>query len=110
MTTRLTGRHVEITPALKSYIDKKFAKLDRYSMHIVDSELILYRENNFEWAEGVLHLKNDKITTRVKASSFDQAIHDLTDKLVRQMERFEGKHRAKVRPKRAAGANSAEAE
>lgn len=109
MTTRLTGRHVEITSELKDYIEKKLSKLDRYSVHIVDSELILYRENNFEWAEGILHLKNDKITTRVKAANFEQAVHDLTEKMVRQMERFEGKHRAKVRPRRALGTETEEA-
>lgn len=101
MAIRLTGRHIDISPELKAYIDSKMRKLDRYSAHIVDSELILYVENNFAWAEGVLHLKNDKVTTRVKAESLKQAIHDLAEKLVRQMERFEGRHRAKVKPRRS---------
>lgn len=108
MSIRLTGRHIEISPQLKAYIEKKIAKLDRYAVHIVDSEMVLYRENNFAWAEGVLHLKHDKITTRVKADTFKKAVHDLTDKLVRQMERFEGKHRAKVKPRRAPSTSTRE--
>ena len=100
MSMRLTGRRVEISPQLKDYIDRKMAKLDRYSSHIVDSELILYYENNFAWAEGILYLKNDKITTRAKADTLKKAVHDLTDKLVRQMERFEGRHRSKIKPRR----------
>ena len=56
MSIRLTGRHIEISPKLKTYIEKKLEKLDRYAVHIVDSELILYQENNFAWAEGILHL------------------------------------------------------
>lgn len=107
MTTRLTGRHIQISPQLKEYIDRKTAKLDRYSAHIVDSEFILYEENHFSWAEGVLHLKNDKITTRVKAKTPKKAVHDLVDKLVRQMERFEGKHRAKRKPRRNPGMRKA---
>jgi putative sigma-54 modulation protein len=109
MSMRLTGRHIEISPKLKGYIEDKMHKLDRYSIHIVDSELILYNENNFAWAEGILHLKNDKITTRVKADSFEKAVHDLTDKLVRQMERFEGKHRSKVKPRRSPKTSESEA-
>lgn len=103
MSMRLTGRRIEISPQLKDYIDRKMAKLNRYSVHIVDSELILYYENNSAWAEGILHLKNDKITTRVKAETLKQAVHDLTDKLVRQMERFEGRHRAKGKSRRTSG-------
>ncbi|TET22384.1 MAG: ribosome-associated translation inhibitor RaiA [Candidatus Stahlbacteria bacterium] len=103
MSMRLTGRRIEISPQLKDYIDRKMAKLDRYSVHIVDSELILYYENHFAWAEGILHLKNDKITTRVKAESLRKAVHDLTDKLVRQMERFEGRHRSKIKSRRTPG-------
>ncbi|MBN2379999.1 ribosome-associated translation inhibitor RaiA [candidate division WOR-3 bacterium] len=101
MSIRLTGRHIEISPQLKNYIRKKMAKLERYAVHIVDSELILYPENNSAWAEGILHLKHDKISTRVKAETFKKAVHDLTDKLVRQMERFEGKHRAKDKHRRS---------
>lgn len=100
MSIRLTGRHIKISPKLKIYIDRKMSKLDRYAAHIVDSELILYNENNFAWAEGILHLKHDKIKTRVKAETLERAVHDLIDKLVRQMERFEGRHRAKVKPRR----------
>ncbi len=101
MTTRLTGRHVTIPQELKQYINSKMEKLDRYKVHITDSELILYNEKSFAWAEGVLHLKNDTITARVKSETFEKAVHDLVDKLVRQMERFEGKHRAKMKPKRS---------
>jgi len=110
MSIRLTGRHIEISPKLKTYIEKKLEKLDRYAVHIVDSELILYQENNFAWAEGILHLKHDKIATRVKAQNFEKAVHDLTDKLVRQMERFEGKHRAKDKPRRTPKTSVQEAE
>jgi len=110
MSMRLTGRHIEISPKLKTYIEKKMSKLDRYAVHIVDSELILYNEGNFAWAEGILHLKHDKITTRVKADDFEKAVHDLTDKLVRQMERFEGKHRSKVKPRRGPKTSESEAE
>jgi len=28
-------------------------------------------------------------------------VHDLSDKLVRQMERFEGRHRSKIKPRRS---------
>lgn len=106
MAIRLTGRHIDISPELKKYINNKMRKLDRYSAHIVDSELILYVENNFAWAEGVLHLKNDKVTTRVKADDLKQAVHDLAEKLVRQMERFEGRHRAKIKPRRSPAAGT----
>jgi putative sigma-54 modulation protein len=108
MSMRLTGRHIKISPELKTYIERKTSKLKRYAVHIVDSELILYKENNFAWAEGILHLRNDKIKTRVKAETLKKAVHDLTDKLVRQMERFEGRHRSKAKPRRASNTGAIE--
>jgi putative sigma-54 modulation protein len=108
MSIRLTGRHIKISPALKTYVESKTSKLDRYAVHIVDSEFILYNENNSAWAEGILHLKNDKIKTRVKAQTLKKAVHDLIEKLIRQMERFEGRHRAKVKPRRTSGASDKE--
>lgn len=108
MSMRLTGRHIKISPELKAYIERKTSKLKRYAVHIVDSEFILYKENNSAWAEGILHLKNDKIKTRVKAGTLKKAVHDLTEKLVRQMERFEGRHRAKTKPRRTSGTSARE--
>ncbi len=41
MQINLTGRHVEITAALREYVDSKFAKLERHFDHINNVHVVL---------------------------------------------------------------------
>ncbi len=38
---RLTGRHIEITEAIKNYLDKKMARLDRFFEQNADAKVVL---------------------------------------------------------------------
>ena len=41
---RITARNFELTETLREYIGKRLGHLDRYSDHIIDSEIILIEE------------------------------------------------------------------
>ena len=42
--TKITGRHMEVTEAMRSYIEKKIAKLQRYYNRISEMEVIVEEE------------------------------------------------------------------
>jgi putative sigma-54 modulation protein len=41
MKLRITGRHMDITPALKSYVETRFGRLDRYGLKVGSLQVVL---------------------------------------------------------------------
>ena len=68
MQINLTGHHIDITDALRDYVDTKFAKLERHFDHI----------NN-------VHVNGGEIFADAKHEDMYAAIDGLIDKLDRQV-------------------------
>lgn len=56
MQINLTGHHVEITEALRDYVNNKFAKLERHFDHINNVHVVLSVEKLNQIAEAKLHV------------------------------------------------------
>jgi putative sigma-54 modulation protein len=41
MNLNITGRHLEITPAIRDYVNGKFGKIKRHFDHVIDMNIIL---------------------------------------------------------------------
>ena len=41
MNLNLTGRHVEITPAIRDYVISKLARINRHFDHVIDVNVIM---------------------------------------------------------------------
>lgn len=92
MQINLTGRHVEITSALKEYVDSKFAKLERHFDHINNVHVILNVEKLKQIAEAKLHLNGGEVFAVSEDENMYAAIDQLIDKLDRQVI----KHKEKI--------------
>lgn len=104
---KITGRHMEVTDAIRSYVEKKLARLERYYDRISEMEVILDEEGN-----------NHKIDIMVKAdhrapfvvheSGEDMyaCLDSAVDKLERQLTRFKEKSRIHKGRKGAAEATA----
>lgn len=93
MQINLTGRHVEVTEALRDYVDTKFAKLERHFDHINNVYVILNVEKLSQIAEATLHLNGGEIFATAEHQDMYAAIDSLIDKLDRQVI----KHKEKVK-------------
>ena len=51
MNLHLTGRHLEITPAIRDYATGKFGKIKRHFDHVIDVNIILSVEKLKQKAE-----------------------------------------------------------
>ena len=60
MRVDITGRHVEITPPLRTLIDKRLAKLERLlNDSVVSAQIILTKEKYRHRTEVVIHARGD---------------------------------------------------
>jgi putative sigma-54 modulation protein len=93
MQINLTGRHVEVTSALRDYVTNKFAKLERHFDHINNVHVILDVEKLVQKAEATLHVNGGEIFATADHSDMYAAIDGLIDKLDRQVI----KHKEKIK-------------
>ncbi len=92
MQISLTGHHVEITDALRSYVDSKFERLERHFDKVTNVHVILTVEKLRQKAEATLHLNGNDIFADAIEEDMYAAIDGLVDKLDRQVK----KHKEKV--------------
>ena len=100
MQLSVTGHHVEITAALRSYVEKKLERLVRHSDHLMDAHCVLTVEKLMQRAEATLHLRGETVHALAEDLNMYAAIDALTDKL----ERLVRKHKEKITDHHAAEA------
>jgi putative sigma-54 modulation protein len=100
MQLSVTGHHVEITAALRSYVEKKLERLVRHSEHLIDAHCVLTVEKLMQRAEATLHLRGETVHALAVHENMYAAIDALTDKL----ERLVRKHKEKITDHHAAAA------
>ena len=93
MQINLTGHHVEITDALREYVNTKFAKLERHFDHITNVHVILNVEKLRQKAEATVHLSGAEVFATSEHEDMYAAIDGLIDKLDRQVV----KHKEKLK-------------
>lgn len=101
MEILLTGRHVDITDAIKNYAEKKLSKLDDYfdfkesgRLHVVISV-----EKFRHIAEGNLRSKKHNISAKVETTDMYSSIDKLEDKLLTQIKKLKEKQQKVIKSK-----------
>jgi putative sigma-54 modulation protein len=92
MQLNLTGHHVEITPALRDYVDNKLTRLSRHFDHVTDVHCILTVEKLRHKAEAKINVSGNTLFADSVEDNMYAAIDTLVDKLDRQIK----KHKEKV--------------
>ena len=85
MQINITGHHLDITPALRSYVHEKFERLQRHFDHITNSYVILSVEKERQKAEATVHVNRGNLFAEVEHKDMYAAIDMLIDKLDRQL-------------------------
>ncbi|MEQ1860678.1 MAG: ribosome-associated translation inhibitor RaiA [Chthoniobacteraceae bacterium] len=89
---QVTGRHVSITDAIKSYAQSRLEHIHLDYPRIIEAHVILDVEKHRHFAEIILHCSNH-ITIEASHECDDMyaAIDGVTAKVVRQMRKFKTK-------------------
>jgi putative sigma-54 modulation protein len=85
MQISVTGHHVEITDALKKYVDNKFQRLERHFDHLIHIHVILGVEKLRQKAEASISINGATIFADAIHEDMYAAIDSLIDKLDRQV-------------------------
>ena len=92
MQLTITGHHIDVTPALRSRVESKLAKLERHFDHLTDIHCVLTVEKLEHKAEATVHLSGGTIHADAIEDDMYAAVDALVDKLNRQVK----KHKEKV--------------
>ncbi len=91
MKLTLTARHFNITPYLRKHVEDKASKLEKHNSHILEGEIILFQDHVDGIAEGKVHLGHTVLAAKGQAPDMYDAVNDLFDKLLVQLQRHEGR-------------------
>lgn len=91
MQINISGHHLEITPALKTFIEEKLQQLQKKFPHITTANVLLKVDNITYIAEGIIHVDRSELYAKEGADDMYQAIDILIDKLHIQLKKHKDK-------------------
>jgi putative sigma-54 modulation protein len=91
MQLDLSGHHVEITPALRGYVQKKLERISRHFEQLINVHCILTVEKLRHKAEASIMLRGNTIYADATEVDMYAAIDALTDKLDRCVKKHKEK-------------------
>lgn len=91
MQVNITGRHTEITDALRDYAEGKIRKMERYGSKANEANIILSVEKYRHIAEISLNLNGFIITAKEETEEMYSSIDKALDKIERQVRRYKEK-------------------
>jgi len=92
MQINITGHHVDITPAIRGYINEKLQRIERHFENATNINFILTVEKLEHKAEATLNVSGNSLHAHSVETDMYAAIDSLTDKLDRQVR----KHKEKI--------------
>lgn len=88
MQVNITGHHVDLTPALRAYIDEKLQRISRHFDNLISINVVLTVEKHRQQAEATLHAAGKSIFANASHDDMYAAIDALADKLDKQVRRY----------------------
>ena len=96
MNLTISGHHLEVTPAIREYVQTKLERIKRHFDHVIDIAVILTvdklpEKEKRQKAEINLHLRGKDLHVESIAHDLYAAIDALVDKLDRQVIKYKTK-------------------
>lgn len=102
MQLTLTGHHVEVTPALRTYVEKKLDRVVRHFDQVIDVHCVLTVEKLVHKAEATLMVSGGAVHCEAEDGNMYAAIDMLADRLDRRVVKHKekkGDHHAAEAPR-----------
>lgn len=104
MELSISGRHVDVTDAMREHARERVEKLERYAPHLMRISITLSIEGDRHAAEMVASVKrHSDLVAKCETHDMYEAIDQTVDKLDKQLRKVEDRvkdHREAMRPKR----------
>jgi putative sigma-54 modulation protein len=100
MQLNISGHHVDVTDAMRTYAEEKIRKLERHYDHITNAHIVLSVEKVRQRAEATIHVSGAELFADADSEDLYAAIDLLIDKLDRQLikhkEKTIGRHQGRA--------------
>lgn len=108
----LTGRHVEITPALRRLVDNRLAKLGRMlNDSLVSAQVVVALEKYRHIVEVSVHARGDHILHGIgDTGAWETSLNEAVEKISQQAKKLKGKWQERKRHAMPAKAVAVEAQ
>ena len=91
MNLSVSGHHLEVTAAIRTYVHAKLERVSRHYDHVIDAHVILTVDKLRQKAEVTLHVRGKDLHCECEDADLYAAIDLLADKLDRQVLRYKDK-------------------
>lgn len=91
MEVTVAGHHIDVTPALRQYVESKLARLERHFDNMTAAHCILTVEKLAHKAEATIHVAGSTIHADSIEEDMYAAVDGLIDKLDRQVRKYKEK-------------------
>lgn len=91
MQINVTGHHVDVSPAMHTYVLNKIERLERHFDHVTNVHVILSVEKVRHKAEATFHISGGNLYAECEGGDMYAAIDALADKLDRQIKKHKEK-------------------
>ena len=91
MNLSVSGHHLEVTAAIRTYVHAKLERVSRHFDHVIDAHVILTVDKLRQKAEVTLHVRGKDLHCECEDADLYAAIDLLADKLDRQVLRYKDK-------------------
>lgn len=88
MNLTVSGHHVAVTAAIRSYVESKLDRVRRHFDHVIDVNVILTVNKLSQKAEVTCHVSGREIFVESDDQDLYAAIDSLADKLDRQILKY----------------------
>ena len=91
MNLQISGHHIEVTPALREYVETKLDPVIRHFDQVTGVSVVLSVEKLKQKAEVTLHVPGKDMHAEESSEDLYAAIDVLFDKLDRQVQKYKQK-------------------
>lgn len=92
MNLKISGHHLDITPAIREYVMSKLARVKRHFDQVIDVQVILTVDNHQQKAEISLHVRGRDLFCEASDADLYVAI----DAMMSKLDRLVIKHKDKL--------------
>ncbi len=105
MQVSVTGRHYEVTPALRTYLDARLERLRRYDDNIHSAHVTLSTEKHLNRAEFVVRTDGKEFTSKDTSEDMYSAVDRVCDKIEKQLRKHKDRRTTSRRSARGMRGN-----
>jgi putative sigma-54 modulation protein len=98
MHIAVSGHHVDVTPPLRTYVERKLDRIVRHFDDVIDIHCVLTVEKLVHKAEATVHVSGNSL----HADAIHEDMYAAIDLLVDKLDRLVTKHKEKIRDHHAA--------